>query len=99
MHLSDEIHGDRELLDEFLNWLDFQVSGLTTQMHPNKQQLQQLLLGIGLLLRDLEFSCFTDTCETPIPGFLMESCMDKDDTEAIGTTLNKLFNVVYNYLK
>jgi hypothetical protein len=99
VHLSNEIHEDRELLDEFLDWLDLQVSGMATQLHLNKNQLQQLLLGIGLLLRDLEFCCFTDTGESPIPSFLVESCMEKEDIEAIATTLNKLFNAVYNDLK
>lgn len=99
MHLSEDIHEDRELLDGFLEWLDSQVSGLITQVHLNKTQVQQLLLGIGFLLRDLEFSCFTDTSEIAIPGFLMESCMDKEDTEVIAAILSKVFNAVYDELK
>jgi hypothetical protein len=99
VHLPEEIHGDRELLDGFLRWLDLQVSGLITQVHLNKTQVQQLLLGIGFLLRDLEFCCFTDTNEIVIPGFLVESCMNKEDIEIIAAILNKVFNAVYDELK
>ena len=93
------MHGDRELLDGFLDWLNLQVSGLTIQIHLNKIQLQQLLLGIGLLIRDLQFCCFTNQSETALPEFLLESCMAKEDALAIGAILDKLSKIVYNYLK
>lgn len=99
MHLSQEIHEDRILLDEFLAWLGVQVTGIATQIHFNKNQLQQLLLGFGLLLRDLEFCLFTDTDETPIPSFLANSCMVKEDALVIKATLDKLYKLVHDHVK
>ena len=99
MHLSEEIHEDRDLLDGFFGWLGIQVSGIASQVHFNKNQLQQLLLAVGLLLRDLEFCCFTDTEETPIPSFLANSCMGNQDALVIEATLDKLFKLVDDHVK
>ena len=61
------------------------------QIDTNKNQLQELLLGVALVLRDLEFSCFVDHNETPVPGYIIESCMEPDDVEAI-TALMKILS-------
>lgn len=83
----------------FFHWLDLEVSGLARQIRLNKNQLQQLLLGAGLLIRDLEFSCFTDVDETPLPHFVLFSCMETEDVEAIESTLNAMLKIICDHLK
>ena len=87
------------MLDGFLNWLSLQVTGVGRQVHLNKNQVQQLLLGTALLLSNMDFACWTDTSETQIPDFLANSCMKKEDTGAISKIVNKLFKVVSDHLK
>lgn len=85
-------------MEEFLNWLNLQVSRLPRQ-NLHKNQLQQLLLGIAFSLRDLEFVCFTDHEETPLPQFLMGSHMAAEDSQEIATALERLFKVVEDHIK
>jgi len=75
------------------------VSGLSNQVHTNKIQLQELLLGIGLFLRDLEFSCFMDPTETTLPDQLADSCMEASDAESIGEIVENFFKVIQNQLE
>ena len=86
-------------MEEFLNWLNLQVSGLPRQVHLHKNQLQQLLLGIAFSLRDLEFVCFTDHEETPLPQFLVGSHMEATDSQEISTALERLFQIVESHIK
>ena len=99
VHLSEEAHRDREHLEEFLNWLNLQVCELGKEDHPNKSHLQQLLLGIAFALRDLEFVYFTDHQETPIPQFLVESCMVAEDSLQVSAALEIIFRLVDNHIK
>ena len=66
-HLSDELHEDVNLFDRFLAWYDKQVSGLPQQVHLHKSQVQELLLGLALAIRDIRLVCFTDHKKTPLP--------------------------------
>jgi len=63
-------------------------------LHVNKNQLQELLLGIGLILRDLEFARFVDADETPMPEYLANSCMEPTDIDSIATVLQILSTVM-----
>jgi hypothetical protein len=93
-----DTHGDRESLDAFLRWLAGKTSGLSNQIPVNKNQLQELLLGIALILRDLEFSCFMDP-DRAIPDYLTNSCMAPTDAESIAKIVDTLFQVVQDQLE
>ena len=86
-------------MEGFLHWFDWEVSELTRQSRLNKNQLQQLLLGAGLLIRDLEFSCFTNVDETPMPPFVLHGCMEEKDAEAVERTLDAMLEIVCNHLE
>ena len=75
-----------------------QISGVNTQVNLNKNQLQQLLLGIAFMLRDLDFSCFSEPDED-IPDFLAESCMQKEDALAIASVVERLNQVIFDHLR
>jgi len=62
-------------------------------------QLQELLLGIALFIRDLEFSCFVDPTETTLPDQLADSCMEPSDAESIGGIVESFFKVIQNQLE
>jgi hypothetical protein len=66
-----------------LRWLTQKTSGLLKQGVPNKNKLQGFLLGVGLFLRDHELACFTDYDETPVPGYVANSCMAGTDVDVI----------------
>ena len=76
-----------------------QVSGLPVQVHLSKIQLQELLLGFGLTIRDLDFVCFTEYEEVTLPPFLLGSCMETDDTRMIDATLNNFFHIIEEHVK
>jgi hypothetical protein len=59
------------------------VFALPKQSAANKNTLQELLLGIGLLLRDLELVCFADHEETPVPNYLINSCITATDADSV----------------
>ena len=61
----------------------------------NKNQLQELLLGVGLCLRDYELS-FTDQSETTLPDFLANSKMNGDDGIPIGRILQLLVDALHH---
>lgn len=93
------MHGDRESIDSFLFWLNSQVSGLHKQNSLNKNQIQELLLGIGLALRDLEFVNFVeDYEETPIPGYLISSSLAAEDLSELEEAMDKIRKVVQHFL-
>ena len=75
-----------------------QISGIATQVHLNKNQLQQLLLGIAFVLRDLDFACFADP-EEILPTFLEKSCMKKEDALAIAAAVDKLSKAIFENIK
>lgn len=74
-----------------------QISALPTQVHLHKNQLQQLLLGLALTLRDFEIACFSED-QTPLPQFLAKSCMKAADIGEIGDILESLFQIIDNYV-
>jgi len=69
---------------------------LSKQRYLNKNQLQELLLGVGLYIRDLELSKYTDHEETPVPGYLSKSKMAISDVELIERMLQQLFDALKN---
>ena len=75
-----------------------QISVVKTQVNLNKNQVQQLLLGIAFVLRDLDLSCFTEP-EEHIPDFLAESCIQKEDALVIESIVERLNQVVFDHLK
>jgi hypothetical protein len=67
---------------------------ISKQTYPNKDQLQAVLLGIGLFIRDLQLSCFTESEEMTGPGYIAESCMVAEDNDSITKvieSINELF--------
>ena len=99
IHLPADAHEDRETIDSFLRWLTLKASGLSNQIPLNKNQLQELLLGVALFLRDLEFACFTNTEETSIPPYLVNSCMEATDVDSIGRVVDIIFKAVQDQLE
>jgi hypothetical protein len=87
VHLAEETHNNRRSLDGFLKWLDLKISGLSKQKSLNKNQLQELLLGVGLYLRDLELAHFTDHGETSVPDYLANSEMTESDADPLNRVL------------
>ena len=77
------------MFENFLKWLKVQISKLPSQLHLPKKQLQELLLGLGLTLRDHNFACFSEA-DTPLPQFIAESCMEYGDIVQIDAILKKL---------
>ena len=75
------------------------MSGLSKQAHLHNNQLQELLLGLVLAIRDARLVCITDHEETPIPPFLLESHMDKDDLQKAGTLVDGIFQVIDDHIK
>jgi len=90
VHLPEEAHNDRDTINTFLRWLDSKASALTNQPYLNKNQLQALLLGLALILRDLELSCFVDQNETSVPEHLVNSCMKPDDIGSVASILETI---------
>jgi hypothetical protein len=58
-----------------------------------------LLLGVGLLLRDLHFTCFVDHNEIEVPSYVMESCMDAGDVGSITKVLENISNALQDELR
>ena len=98
VHLAQDAHEDRGYLDGFLGWLTQKTSGLSSQT-VSKNQLQGLLLGTGLLIRDLELACFTDHGEIPVPDYLVDSCMAPSDTDSITQVLKAISNILHNNME
>ena len=87
------MHEDCALLDECLEWLVETASELSEETI-SKNQLQSLLLGVGLFLRDLEYSCFSDHEEIPIPNPLFNSIMTPKDADTITKLLQSIHDVM-----
>lgn len=68
------------------------ASGLSKQEFLNKNQLQELLLGVGLYLRDHEIACFVDEEDTSVPEYLVNSKMAVNDVDSISRVLQMLSN-------
>jgi len=75
------------------------VSALYKESSLNKNALQELLLGAGLFLRDLELACFENHEETPVPDYISNSHMAAGDLEPITKILESLSKVVHHHLK
>ena len=97
VHLSKEAHEDRGQLNDFLKWLTQTASGLSKQAI-FKNQLQEILLGVGLFIRDHEFVCFSDHEETPVPAYLADSCMAASDADPINRVLEMISHAVHKDL-
>lgn len=93
--MPKDFHQDRGSIESFQRWITVKFTGLAKQPSSNKNALQALLLGIGLFLRDLEFACFANQEETPIPEYLAQSCMLPDDVDSI----TKNLKLVYEFLE
>jgi hypothetical protein len=85
VHLDGATLGDHATLDSFLGWLNKRVSALSKQKTLNKNQLQGLLLGIGILIRDIEISQLSDP--GTIPNGIVDCCLLPED-------VNPLFKVM-----
>jgi len=94
-----DMHTDRESINAFLRWLAIKASGLSNQIPLNKNQVQELLLGIALLLRDLEFCCFVDHDEVHVPDYIANSCMKPDDLGSISKVLDTLLRAIQDQIK
>jgi len=93
------VHNDRITVNGFLRWLALKSSGLSNEMPLNKNQLQELLLGIALFLRDLEYSCFVDHEEISVPSYIINGCLQPTDLEPIADVVDTLIRVVRDQLK
>ena len=86
-------------MDAFLRWLASKASSLANQIPLNKNKLQELLLGIALVLRDIELSCFVEAEETSIPPYLVNSCMVATDLDSIANVVETISKVVQEQLE
>lgn len=57
------------------------------------------MLGIALVLRDLELSCFMEHEETLIPAYLADSCMQATDFDSIANVVETILKVVQDQLE
>ena len=67
---------------------------MSKQKSSNKNQLQELLLGAGICIRDHDLACFTDYEDTPVPDYLVSSKMAARDVDSIRVALNLLFDAL-----
>jgi len=94
------MHSNRESIDSFLLWLDSKSSSLYKQKSLNKNQIQELLLGIGLALRDLEFVNFVeDYDKTPVPSYLLYSNLAAGDLPELQKAMDTVQKVVQHHLR
>ena len=93
------MHNDKISIDAFLRWLASKASGLSNQIPLNKNQVQELLLGIALFLRDLEFCCFVDHDEVHVPDYIVNSCMEPDDLGSISNVVDTLLKTIQNQIE
>ena len=92
-----DTHNDQETVDSFLHWLASKASGLSNRIPLNKNQLQGLLLEVALILRDPQFSCFSDPEGTSIPLYLMDSCMQPPDIQSIASIVEAISEAIYKH--
>jgi hypothetical protein len=98
--LQENIHGDRDLVETFLHWLNSKAIGLSKQSSFNKNQVQELLLGIGLTLRDLEFANFLEDYNViPVPAYLVDSKLLATDLPEVGKAMDAIHKAVQFHLK
>jgi hypothetical protein len=94
------MHSNRKSIDSFLLWLNSKSSALHKQKSLNKNQIQGLLLGIGLALRDLEFVNFVDDYEeTPVPAYLIKSTLAAKDLSELEKAMRTVQEVVQNHFE
>jgi len=94
VHLAQEAHEDRGCLNDFLRWLTQTASGLSKQAI-FKNKLQEILLGVGLFIRDHELVCFSDHEENPVPLYLADSCMAASDVDSINRVMQLISDAVH----
>lgn len=90
---------DRETINSFLRWIATKASGLLNQIPLNKNQVQELLLGVALFLRDLEFACFVDHDEVHVPDYIVNSCMQSDDLSPIANVVDTLLRAIQDQIE
>ena len=94
VHLDLGTLGDRATLERFLGWLNKRVSSLSQPTSLNKNQLQELLLGIGLLIRDIELSLYPYA--GTVPDGIEGSCLLPQDVNPLFKVM-KLLSAAINY--
>jgi len=98
--LQEDIHGDRELIDNFLHWLKSKASGLHKQKSFNKNLVQELLLGIVIALRDLELvNFYEDYDEVLLPPYILSSMMLREDHRELWKAVNNVQEAVQSHLE
>ena len=98
--MPERIHDSRELIETFLQWLNSKATGLHKQTPINKNQIQELLLGIGLSLRDLDFANFLDDYdEVLVPPYLISSRLLAEDLQELEKVMNTVQKVVQHHLR
>lgn len=78
------------MLQNFLKWLQRKASGLLRVKFPHKNHFLDILLGIGLYLRDINLACSADHEESPVPDYMEDSFMELKDTGVILGVLKSL---------
>jgi len=89
----------RGVLKEFLKWLQKKASGLLKLKSAHKNHFLELLLGIGLYLRDINLACSADHEETPVPGYMEKSAMKLEDSGILLGVIKSLSKVMDHTLK
>lgn len=97
LHLPKHFHENRDSIDQFYNWLKEEVTSLTDQDILNKHAMQNLLLGLSLLLRDYEIVCFYE--EGFIPEDVTGSVLEPEDIDMIGGVLKMMIQMVERYFE
>jgi hypothetical protein len=96
VHLDNDTLEDRATLNTFLGWLKKKIAILAKQVSLNKNKLQELLLGIGLLIRDIDLSQYTDHHRI-IPDDVVESCLVEGDVVPLFAIMKSLSSAI-NYV-
>jgi len=99
LHLPKHMLNDRETINYFLRWIATKASGLLNQIPLNKNQVQELLLGVALFLRDLELCCFVDHDEVHVPGYIANSCIQADDLGSIANVVDTLLRATQDQIR
>jgi hypothetical protein len=98
VHLDNGTLEDCATLDTFLGWLKKKIAVLAKQESLNKNQLQELLLGIGLLIRDIDLSLYTDHHRI-IPDEVVESCLVEGDVVPLFAIMKSLSSAINHVMR
>ena len=98
VHLDNDTLEDHATLDTFLGWLKKKIAVLAKQVSLNKNQLQELLLGIGLLIRDIDLSQYTNDHRI-IPDEVVESCLVEGDVVPLFAIMKSLSSAINHVMR